>query len=63
MSQGRGFPSLNALLESDGNIDRTEGAQAQALEAYQRWWKKVANLAVEQARKMDPLDGTKLHWY
>jgi hypothetical protein len=61
--KGGKFPSLNALLEKEGKIDRSEDAQMRAYEAYQRWWKKVEKMPVEDARKVEPLVGTGLHWY
>jgi len=61
--KGGKFPSLNALLQSKGKIDRSEDGQKRACEAYQRWWKKIEKMPVEDARKVKPLDGTGLHWY
>lgn len=61
--KGGKLPSLNVLLQKEGKIDRSEAAQKRVYEAYQRWWKKVEKMPVEDARKARPLDGTGLHWY
>ena len=60
---GGNFPSLNALVAREGKIDRTEAAQTRVNEAYLRWWVKVEKMSREDARKVEPLAGTGLHWY
>jgi hypothetical protein len=63
LRKGGKLPSLNALLVNEGKFDRTEAAQTQAYEAYQRWWTNVEKLPVDEARKVEPLGGTKLRWH
>ena len=61
--KGGKLPSLNILLASEAKIERSDAAQKKVLEAYQRWWKKVEKMPVEEARKVEPLAGTGLAWH
>ena len=46
--------------------DWTKASQANhadALKAYRAWWEKAKTLKPDEARTIEPLKGTNLHWY
>ena len=66
--QGGKFPSLNALclrpaVERMNRMKESEENHKEAAQAYRAWWDKAKTLTLEQAMKINPLQGTNLAWH
>ena len=60
----RDFTSAVALRDSNGKYNTPKSVKI-AYEKYRDWYKKVKELGVTKARemKLDPLQGSNVHWY
>lgn len=66
--KGSAFPSLTALcLTKDSKATdwdkESEENHGEAAKAYRAWWKQAQEAGKEKGSKMEPLKGTKMHWY